>query len=64
MSDDLDRASEYIELYTQDAIKNHRKPVGPRPNGRCHWCDDIVSDEARFCGPPCRDLYDKHLSKK
>jgi len=64
MSDDLDRATEYIELYTQDAIKNRRKPVGPQANGRCHWCDDIVSDEARFCGPSCRDQYDKYLSKK
>ena len=64
MSDDLDRAAEFTELYNQDAIQNHRKPVGPQPNGRCHWCDEIVSDEARFCDAGCRNLYDKHLSKK
>lgn len=64
MSDDLDKATEFIELYTQDAIKSYRKPVGPQPNGRCHWCDEIVSDEARFCDVGCRDLYDKHVSKK
>jgi hypothetical protein len=64
MSDNLDLASEFTELYNQDAIKSYRKPVGPQANGRCHWCDEIVSDEARFCDVSCRALYDRHVSKK
>jgi len=64
MSDDLDHAAEFTELYNQDAIKNHRKPSGPIANGRCHWCDEIVSDSAGFCDAACRDQFDKYVSRK
>ena len=64
MSDNLDHATELTERYTQSAIKTFRKPVGPQPNGRCHWCDEIVNDEARFCDPICRDNYDKYGAPK
>lgn len=64
MSDNLDNAAEFTERYTQSAIRTFRKPVGPQPNGRCHWCDEIVNDEARFCDAACRDQYDKSKARK
>ena len=39
------------------------KPVGPQPNGRCHYCDDIVGDDDRWCNVECRDLYEKDKRK-
>ena len=40
------------------------KPEGPQPNGRCHYCDEIVDDYSRWCpGTYCRDAWehDKRL---
>lgn len=54
MPDELDLASERAEIDRENSLRL-RKPAGPQPNGRCHFCDEIVSDTARFCGPECRD---------
>lgn len=56
-NDNLDHAAEFAQLYVQNAP---RKPEGPVANGRCHWCDEILDDYARFCDAICRDQYDKH----
>lgn len=41
-----------------------QKPVGPQPNGRCHYCDEIVDDYSRWCpGTECRDLWQKEQRK-
>lgn len=50
--DDADRAGPEIDRNIAEALR-HKKPTGPHPNGRCHWCDEIVSDEARWCSPEC-----------
>lgn len=51
--DDTDRAQEHMEKEAPGVIARSRKPVGPLPNGRCHYCDEIVSDEARWCDALC-----------
>lgn len=57
MSDNLDHASEHAGLHLQQAL-NQRRPDGPSPTGRCHWCDEILDDEMRFCDAECRDNFE------
>lgn len=54
MSDNLDVASEREEL-ARTAALSQRKPSGPEPTGRCHYCDEIVADGRRWCDNDCRD---------
>ena len=48
-----------------DAIRNSRMggPVAVA-TGRCLWCDDLVPDEARWCGTACRDQWCKERGVK
>lgn len=59
--DDADRAAPEIDRYMLEAARK-RLPSGPIPNGRCHWCDEIVSDEARWCGPECMADWNRAVS--
>ena len=56
--DDADRAAPEIERYLLQAAKQKR-PTEPQPTGRCLDCDEIVGDEQRWCGAPCRDAWEK-----
>lgn len=58
--DDADMAEIRAEANLKQAIEASLRPRGPQPNGRCYWCDDIVGDSMRFCGPACRDDYQHH----
>jgi predicted nucleic acid-binding Zn ribbon protein len=40
-------------------LLQQRQPPGPIPNGLCHWCGELVSDEARWCDAGCRESWDK-----
>ncbi len=58
MSDDADMAQEKIDIGLADAIRAARQPGRVIvATGRCLWCDEIVSDEARWCSPACRDTW-------
>jgi len=46
--DDADQAQDHIERESP-AMLRQRKPEGPHPTGRCHWCDEIVGDDDRWC---------------
>ena len=59
MADVADIAGENDEYNMLEARIVSRKPSGPAPTGRCAWCDDIAPDHAAFCGPECRDEYDR-----
>lgn len=56
--DDADNAQDHIER-EQPALLQQRQPAGPIPNGLCHWCGELVSDEARWCGAGCRELWEQ-----
>ena len=58
MPDALDIASDRAELARQ-AAATIRRPTGPTPNGRCHYCDEIVDDERRWCDAECRDAWER-----
>lgn len=36
------------------------RPVGPKPNGRCHWCDMPLIVMPLFCDTECRDDFERH----
>ena len=59
MTDEIDRANDEAERYLAEAARIKR-PVGPQPNGRCHFCDEIVDDEARWCDKGCRDGWERN----
>ena len=56
MSDYIDRAQGEVERSLGEALRA-RKAVGPVANGRCHFCDEILDDEMRWCDGICRDAW-------
>lgn len=63
MTDEIDRAQHEVERLL-GAAQRVRKPAGPQPTGRCHFCDEIVDDQARFCGPDCRDGWEREQKRR
>jgi hypothetical protein len=59
MADVADIAGENDEYNLIEARVTSRKPTGPAPTGRCHYCDEIVADDHPFCDPECRDEFDR-----
>lgn len=62
MPDEFDLASEREEMDRANSLRA-RKPTGPQPNGRCHFCDELVPDEHRFCGVECRDGWQREQNR-
>lgn len=60
MADEADMTQARDEAEEPHRIAASRKPVGPVPNGRCYYCDEIVSDEKRWCNAECRDLWSRY----
>jgi len=58
MSDDIDRANEYVQTLT-DAALSVRKPAGPVATGRCLNCDQPVESPRRWCDADCRDQWER-----
>lgn len=63
MADEADIASLHEELHLAQSIFSSKKPLGPVPNGRCHWCDEVVGDNERFCDTNCRDDWQKEQNR-
>lgn len=59
MADEADMTQARDEAEAPHRIAASRKPVGPLPNGRCHYCDEIVSDEKRWCDVTCRSQWSR-----
>ncbi len=57
MSDEIDLAAEREEMDRRMALSTKR-PVGPTATGRCLYCDEVVGDHLRWCGPECRDQWE------
>lgn len=58
MADEVDITTERAEYNLIGSIAASKKPTGPVPNGRCHYCDEIVGDVDRFCDNHCRDAWE------
>ena len=58
MADMFDLASEREEMDRTIALRV-RKPEGPKPTGRCLWCDEPVEEGRRWCPRvECRDQWE------
>lgn len=58
MSDDIDRAQCEVDRMVNEA-QRVRKPSGPVANGRCHYCGELLDDEARWCNAEHRDAWER-----
>lgn len=58
MADLFDRATEREEMDRNLALQV-RKPEGPTPTGECLWCEEPLLDGRRWCGPRCRDSWQR-----
>lgn len=63
MADEVDKTTEREDITIREAIRASMKPLGPQANGRCHYCDEIVDDEMRWCNASCRDLWSRDLAR-
>jgi len=59
MADEADMTQARDEAEAPLRFAASMKPTGPVPNGRCYYCDEIVSDEKRWCNSECRDLWER-----
>ena len=60
VADDADNAQDHIERENVGQLERAKKPTGPVANGMCHWCEELVADNLRWCpGTSCRDLWDR-----
>ena len=58
MADDIDLTQErYAKMLEAHIIV--RKPEGPKPNGKCHTCDEPLPEPLRWCDANCRDEYER-----
>ena len=62
IADPLDRAAAETENMVQAAL-SFRKPTGPIANGECHNCGAAVNVGLRWCGPACRDDWEKEQER-
>ncbi len=63
MTDIFDLATEREEMDREIALRV-RKPEGPKPTGRCLWCDEPVEEGRRWCpGVECRDMWESITAK-
>lgn len=57
--DEVDSSNERQQREAPLLIEASKKPVGPLPTGRCHYCDEILNDTMRWCDAGCRDAWER-----
>jgi hypothetical protein len=60
--DEADIAQAHIEQEAALRLQQ-RRPIGPRANGRCHFCECVVVS-GLFCDSSCRDDYEREQAAK
>ena len=59
MADEADRTQDRMEREEELIKKFSAKPLGPKPNGFCHWCEATVAETKSFCDHYCRDDWER-----
>ena len=61
MADDVDRGNDQAEMRLQACIETARRMAGHnlKPVGECYNCLEPVGEDRAFCGPECREDYDR-----
>lgn len=62
MDDNIDRANDELEMNLVQAIQ-YRKSEGPKPTGKCLWCEETTGELQRWCDASCRDQWEEHHKK-
>ena len=62
--DDIDRAAEYQRRLTEAAVSQRKRESGLQATGHCHWCDEPVTGERRFCDSDCADDWERDRAKR
>lgn len=62
MADPVDMAQEHMERESVGLLAA-RRPTGPVPTGRCHYCDEVVADDQRWCDAGCRDAWEREQTR-
>lgn len=62
--DEADMAQDHIERESVGQLAQAHKPTGPLANGRCHWCDELIDDNRRWCPDmDCRGLWERYRDR-
>lgn len=56
--DIIDQGNAAAEIF-RDAALSQRKPEAPAATGYCFNCDARLAPKLRWCGPACRDDWEK-----
>lgn len=65
MTDDADRADDYIEAERQRQIAAARAEAHQQPPaGRCRFCDEELDPWESYCDSDCRDDFEREQAAK
>jgi hypothetical protein len=64
MADEVDITNERAEMTLMGEIAASKKPHGPVPTGRCHYCDEIVGDSMRWCNATCLLEWEREVARR
>ena len=63
MADEVDRANDEASSLLTEMLRK-RLPPGPKPTGRCLYCDDIVEENHRWCSIECRAEWEREANRR
>lgn len=63
MADIADITTDRAEREAPYLLAASRRPSGPVAMGICHWCEEPLAGEARFCDAGCRDDYQRFADR-
>lgn len=64
MSDHIDKTDKIIAAEVARGLAAVRRRPGLVAHGACHYCDEPLAPALPFCGPDCRDDYDKEQAAR
>jgi hypothetical protein len=64
MTDIYDQATMREEQERELSLAASRKGPKLSANGRCHYCNEHITDDKRFCDAECRDLWQTNANAK
>jgi len=64
MADPADRARKLQQAEIDAALTHRKKTPTVRYTGNCAWCDAPVGPKQRWCGPECRDDWERDWNRR
>ncbi len=62
MADIGDKGNDAAEVFLRSALTT-KKPVGPKPDGYCHFCGRKIESPKRWCDVTCREDWEREENK-